>query len=228
MHLELNQVQFFVIPLDDYGEDQFFGYLSPDEKSRQQRIKHFPTCKEFVVTRGVLRFLLGEYLHCHPAEVKFAYTAKGKPFLPTSSLQFNVSHSYGVAIFAFTLDFPLGVDVEYCSRIVAWERLLDRYFTASEQQWIQQFPSCEQKGRFWQLWTLKEALLKATGEGLSGGLDQFSIVEYLTDNSSLWQFYTEQVLPDYRGSIVVEHHITPRWERMSLGELTRRELGVRD
>ncbi|PYT96189.1 MAG: phosphopantetheine-protein transferase, partial [Acidobacteria bacterium] len=95
---------------------EFQSTLAVDERARADRY-FFPVDRtRFVITRGVLRELLSRYLGCAPREIQFEYTLLGKPFLRSEfvhqPIRFNVSHSHGLALFAFGLGRDLGVDVE--------------------------------------------------------------------------------------------------------------------
>src|SRR5689334_2784137 len=82
----------------------FFATLAPDEKNRAARF-HFQKDREhFIAARGLLRRLLSGYLKVKPHDLAFGYSAHGKPFLlgeQAGGLRFNVSHSHGLALFAF-------------------------------------------------------------------------------------------------------------------------------
>src|SRR5256885_7446764 len=89
--------------------------LSRDEQERMARFRFETDRDNFSFCRGMLRILLGSYLGTPPAELSFAYSAHGKPSLAVSSrhLEFNVSHSHGIVLFAFTREGRVGVDVEH-------------------------------------------------------------------------------------------------------------------
>src|SRR5947209_1164927 len=93
-----------------------FSLLSPDERDRAAAF-HFQEDREcFIVARGVLRSILGRYLHLEPAQLRFAYNKYGKPALMGTSevtrLCFNLSHSGGLALYAFNWDRHVGLDIE--------------------------------------------------------------------------------------------------------------------
>jgi 4'-phosphopantetheinyl transferase len=86
---------------------------------------------------------------------------------------FNLSHSDGMAIFSKVVGGDVGVDVEYLGRPAPLE-LAHHYFSPLEVRELEQCAPQDRPTRFWSLWTLKEAYIKATGDGLSAELDQFS------------------------------------------------------
>ncbi|HET9033276.1 MAG TPA: 4'-phosphopantetheinyl transferase superfamily protein [Dokdonella sp.] len=99
----------------------------------------------------------------------------GKPFVADSNYpHFNMSHSSDSVMFAFSRDHEVGVDIEKTSfrrRFSALE-LAERFFTAEEFARLAALDEPAQNVAFVQLWTCKEAVLKALGHGLSFGLDR--------------------------------------------------------
>ncbi|NJN62368.1 MAG: hypothetical protein HC795_13305 [Coleofasciculaceae cyanobacterium RL_1_1] len=92
-------------------------WLSDDERDRADRYRQPRDRQQFVITRGLLRQRLGDYLECPPELLRFYYGSHGKPeldpaFQPDRSLWFNTSHSGGVALLAFSWDGAIGVDLE--------------------------------------------------------------------------------------------------------------------
>ena len=157
--------------------------LSKDEINRANRFRFQQHRDRFIVGRGILRELLANYLR---DRVIFEYSLRGKPqlasFLNQDSLQFNVSHSQDLAIYGFNYQRIIGVDLEYIKDNIDYKQLAKRFFTTQELQLIHSYPTSEQKTIFFQLWTAKEAYLKATGEGLAGSLDT---IEFTLDNNSV-------------------------------------------
>ena len=96
---------------------QLANFLSADEVERANRFRFPQHCKRFIVARGILRQLLGNYLKVDPQDLIFTYGEQGKPLLTakvkSDSLEFNISHSQEYALFGFTLNHSLGVDLEY-------------------------------------------------------------------------------------------------------------------
>jgi 4'-phosphopantetheinyl transferase len=123
--------------------------------------------------------LLGQYLGLEPAHLRFCYGPQGKPTLESSAdsvsvvstvvstVQFNLSHSQGLALYAITRQAPIGIDLEYCQPLEL-DTIAKSYFSSREYAQLSALPPWEQRTAFFQLWTCKEAYLKATGQGLSG------------------------------------------------------------
>ncbi len=158
---------------------QLEAILSPDEKARADRFHFANDRNRFIVARGLLRELLGTYLHQPPATLEFSYGKHGKPALAgahaSSGLSFNLSHSSALAVYAFAGKRNLGVDVEHIQRENAGEDIARRYFSAREVNDLRTLPPEARVEGFFHCWTRKEAYLKATGMGLQIPLDSFAV-----------------------------------------------------
>jgi 4'-phosphopantetheinyl transferase len=154
-------------------ENEYLALFNAEERLRAARF-HFPLHRRrFIAARGMLRELLGRYLNVEPAQVNFSYQERGKPFLADTTLQFNVSHSHDLAVFAFTLFSAVGVDVEK-TEMKFNDSVAKRYFHALEYSQLHSLPEAEQAREFFRIWSRKEALIKAIGEGVYFSLSSFS------------------------------------------------------
>lgn len=148
--------------------------LSEDEKSRANRFRFPQHKRRFIAARAILREILANYLQINSDALRFEYSDRGKPRLAksmeASSWQFNVSHSQELALYGFTCHKRIGVDVEYLRSMDDAAKIAERFFSAQESQLIANLSGEQQKQVFFQLWTAKEAYLKAIGEGLAGSL----------------------------------------------------------
>ena len=171
-----------------------WAYLSPAEQQRARELHLDKVKRSYVAARFFLRQVLAAYLQCAPLEVKYIYGAHGKPGLAidcaakarsSRPLQFNLSHS-GDSLLCAVSSQPLGVDIECMARKLEVMPLATRFFSAIEVASLQ-----AQAGRavdkpamhasFMRIWTLKEAFVKAIGEGLSFPLHKFA-VEYVPES----------------------------------------------
>ena len=150
------------------------AWLSADEKDRAARFYFEPDRNRFVAARALLRDLLGRYLGLDPAALVFGYGPRGKPSL-AGGLRFNVSHSGGLALLAFSEDRELGVDVEQERPVPEAESIAERYFSPGEGRELGRQPAAERPQAFFRCWTRKEAFIKATGDGLSRPLGDFEV-----------------------------------------------------
>jgi 4'-phosphopantetheinyl transferase len=129
--------------------------------------------------RGILREILARYLGTPSSDFRFCQNAHGKPALSPGSglvdLRFNISHSHGLALFAFTLGREVGVDVEYILPSRSEGRLAERFFSPREVVALRSLPDSAQPEAFFHCWTRKEAYIKARGGGLSISLASFTV-----------------------------------------------------
>ena len=165
------------------------------------------TSAVFVVARGVLRTLLGQYLECDPRGIQFLYTQHGKPYLANSDLHFNVSHSDEMAVYAFTRQAQIGVDIEKVENIFKHD-VAQRFFSNKEYELLTALDGFTQQRGFYRIWSRKEALIKAVGEGLHIPLASFSVsledieeLKFPAENS--WHLQSFNVDPAYEAAFAV-------------------------
>jgi 4'-phosphopantetheinyl transferase len=152
--------------------------LSQDEHQRAQQFYFERDRCQFVVARGLLRALVGQYLQVAPSTINFNYGPHGKPELPrghNDALHFNLSHSHGLAVFAFAWEREVGIDIEYMRPLEDLESIAQQFFSEQEQFILQNLPTPLKQQGFYNCWTRKEAYIKATGMGLSQPLDEFAV-----------------------------------------------------
>lgn len=151
--------------------------LAADEIARAVRF-HFDTHRRcYIRTRAAIRVLLAERLSIDPRDVVFKYGARGKPALdlPETSIEFNVSHSGDMAVFALTSGCLAGIDVEHIRPMESMQQIASRFFCREEAEELSATPREQQTSAFFRCWTRKEAYIKAVGEGLHAPLDRFRV-----------------------------------------------------
>ena len=152
--------------------------LTADERARAERFFFDVHRRRFTVARGVLRHVLGRYLGVRPEALRFDYGPQGKPLLRRpagTALRFNVSHSGALALIAVTAERDLGVDVERVDPERAAVKIAERFFAPEEVAVFRSLPEEQREEGFFNAWTRKEAYMKATGRGLTLGLDRFVV-----------------------------------------------------
>ncbi len=196
---------------------RFEALLSPEEAERYGRFGHERTRREFLLARGLTRTVLASYTGMAPSELRFQADAFGKPTLcaPAGNppLHFNISHSHGVIVCAATLGRQVGIDVEDAGRRLEYLDLAERYFAPAEVAHLHGLPEGDRRAAFFAIWTLKEAFVKAIGQGLSFALDSFA---FELDGDRLlrfrppaalpgrWQFFQFEPTAQHRGALVVQ------------------------
>ncbi len=204
-------------------EDLFLSYLSIDEISRAERF-HFPIHRErFIAARGMLRKLLGEYLNLEPNVITFSYNANGKPFLENTNIEFNISHSNDIAVYAFTQSSPIGVDIEKAKETYE-DAVAKRYFSEEEYADLNAMPDSEKAQTFYRIWSRKEAVIKALGKGIIYPLSSFSVPVVdsyeplrLTVEGAEWHLQSMQIDENYQSAFVTQQVVKKVLQRKCKG-----------
>jgi len=152
--------------------------LDTDERARADRF-HFERDRIiYTAAHWLLRSALAEAGGRPAAAWRFATGPHGKPridpALGQDTLSFNLSHTKGLVACAITLETELGIDVELMDPRRSELDIAEHYFSAAEVELLRAMPAARKTHTFFRLWTLKEALIKTTGEGLERALDSFS------------------------------------------------------
>jgi 4'-phosphopantetheinyl transferase len=190
-----SQAHVWIADLVKQGQNFLRGFLSPSEKIRADKF-HFQKDRDsYEKAKGILRFLLGRYLNLPPANIQISITNLGKPYVSElvngQALSFNLSHSGGVAVYAFALDHPVGIDVEVIRPIPDLDQLAARFFTENERNSLQAIEPGARTKPFLQYWTRKEAYLKAIGLGLSISPEEVDVASLLIPSPQLTTFHPQ-------------------------------------
>ena len=167
----------FDLSVSDLVLRRFRETLSEKELARADRFRFSHLRRRFVAGRGALRVILAEYLSTEPERVPFSYSSHGKPFVaePHRHIEFNVSHSHDLMVAAICREWPLGVDIEKEDPKFHALEIAERFFCESERDEIARKGKEDGLRVFFQFWTAKEAVLKATSLGLSLELSKLEI-----------------------------------------------------
>jgi 4'-phosphopantetheinyl transferase len=152
------------------------NYLSADERERLQGIKVESAAIRFLLTRATLRMLLGQRVGLEPRRISLCYGASGKPELTSPGPAFNVSHTEGWGLVALLPQGALGVDVEKYNEGHRLDAIARRRFSSQECDAVLSIADEQERLRaFFDIWTAKEACVKALGTGLGSTLNRFSV-----------------------------------------------------
>jgi len=153
--------------------------LSGTERQRASRFTFDCDRRRFTVARGQLRRLLSTRLGTQPEAIEFVYGVHGKPSLAQrcaeSDLHFNVSHSDDIAVYAFSVEHEVGVDIESIRVMRDAEDIAASFFSPNENDAYLALDPNERPVGFFNCWTRKEAFIKALGDGLCQPLDSFDV-----------------------------------------------------
>ena len=181
-------------PFADYGQASVFhvdlkpdrdretsatAWLDASEKARWRRIRNARSRREFVLCRAALRDILRARLDCPNRQLSFEETGNDKPLARVrgepAPLNFNVSHSGPHGLIAVVPEGRVGIDVEDRSPCRDIDGVASLTFTPAEQAELAAAEGIRKTEFFYRIWTLKEALIKALGTGLSLNPARFEI-----------------------------------------------------
>jgi 4'-phosphopantetheinyl transferase len=219
--LEAGEIHIWYATLTD-PEPSYERLLSTDEKERDSHFIFQRDKNRFIMRHGILRTLLGTYLDITPDRIRLQHGKNGKPSLMDSygvkQVNFSLSHSEDTAVFAFSNQCELGIDIEKIRNIPEMEKIFEQYFSAKEHETFRLLTKNKRREAFFNCWTRKEAYIKATGNGLYTPLDSFDVslvpgeparllrVEGNPDNVFPWSMYSIEDIPGFKGALAFKGH----------------------
>jgi 4'-phosphopantetheinyl transferase len=160
------------IPPSSQAITRLENLLTPEELDYANRFVHVLDKCRFVVGRGFLRILAAKYSQQLPQNVQISIGKHGKPkLINTPGIQANISHAGHWLLLVFgrgSEQEPVGIDIEFMNQLFDYQEISKTIFTPSEHQALAN--SASPLPFFYKIWTRKEALLKATGTGISDDL----------------------------------------------------------
>jgi 4'-phosphopantetheinyl transferase len=205
----------FGLNVSDLAFRRFREMLVETEVLRAESFRFPDLRRRFVAARGALRSILAGYLSIDPRELAFSYGPHGKPAVRNSpaGIQFNLSHSYDLMVAAVCRSEFIGVDIERENPEFPTRDIAGRYFCEREKNEIARADQRNGLGTFFQLWTAKEAVTKATALGLSLelskveiGLDPLRVLALeapATPAAADWRLYSFSPGENFRGTLAV-------------------------
>ena len=152
-------------------EAEAFEWLDDGERSRWQRFQSLAARRRFTLCRAALRAVLCRHIICTNESLAFVATKHGKPFAEVGgnpvAASFNVGHSGRHGLVAVAHHGQLGVDLEDRAPRRNLDGLIKAVFSPDEQAGFEHLVESQKLQMFFRLWTLKEALAKACGKGIS-------------------------------------------------------------
>jgi 4'-phosphopantetheinyl transferase len=182
--------------------------VTRSERERARAMRRPAAERTWLVARALVRFVLAVHTGIAPRALRFRRERHGKPALAgpdAGGLSFSLSHTEGL-VACLVARVEAGVDVERLRRPVSVMSVARRFFTTAEVRDLRAFPRVYRRQRFLQLWTLKEAYLKARGVGLAGGLDSLSVfisggdpveTRMTDDDPDVWQLGLPDISNDH-------------------------------
>lgn len=227
MNLDSQNIDIWVVDIKDFAYEDLLsltsGWLSKQDRQRVERFQFQEHKKQLFMGRYLLRTVLSRYGDFSAGDWRFENNRYGKPFIASAQLEkmskplfFNLSHSQNKLVLAIGRHEFLGIDIEYGLRPRRVEKIAKRYFSSSEIAGFDVLEKEQVQRRFYDLWSLKEAYIKACGMGLAIPLDHFSFnfdgknkVEIKfdkqrADDPGLWQFWQVDSEPGYHLSLALK------------------------
>lgn len=208
--------------------------LTADERARLERFRFERDRDVALASRALQRLALSRCAPVEPTAWRFATTTHGRPEIvapphaPGRVIRFNVANTLGLVVCAVTIGRDVGVDVESWRDDAPYD-IVDSHFASTEQAALRALPPEQHARRFTELWTLKEAYIKARGHGLALPLDRFwfdlageaprlAIDPELADDAASWQVALWSPTPRHCAALCVRRRdepplaIEPRWD----------------
>ncbi|KQS32324.1 4'-phosphopantetheinyl transferase superfamily protein [Pedobacter sp. Leaf194] len=175
-HTLLNKdcVNIFKISIDSYQaiKDISKLILTDDELKKEERFIQENDRKRYITGKVYSKLLVAKMLNKDPADVHFEYNRYKKPYI--NGIHFNISHSGDCVMLAISTGV-VGIDIEHIDPNLNYDELSKQCFSEAEINMITDLDI------FYLFWTRKEALLKATGEGLTDDLPAINCTEALVE-----------------------------------------------
>jgi len=193
------------IPLYKHQTAHFLNLLQPDEIARANRYVQEKDRARFIISRAALRVIVSRYIDQPARDISFGSGPNKKPFIVGADLRYNVSHSANWVLIAIAKT-DVGVDTETIDSSFKFQSILEDYFSPAEISFIDGSPE-----NFFLLWTRKEALTKATAQGLDENLKHIPSLDgmHITNTNILktsknWLVKSFKTDAENRASIVCE------------------------
>ncbi|MDD9303822.1 MAG: 4'-phosphopantetheinyl transferase superfamily protein [Desulfobacter sp.] len=182
--LDSDQVHLFYVKADKINDTallkEYESVLSREEREKVGRYRFEKDRHLSLVSRALVRYLLSAYTGRAPEYFSFFCNSFGKPAILKEQadrlgldIKFNLSHTPGAVVLGLGITHEIGVDVEQVDRSISLG-VADRFFSKKEAEMVRQYSGSRRHQILFDIWTLKEAYIKARAKGLSIPLDSFS------------------------------------------------------
>jgi 4'-phosphopantetheinyl transferase len=151
-------------------------HLSPYEIERANNLKFKIDQEHFILRHYLLRLILSKYYNCQPREIRFKYNSFKKPFVESkrsNEIKFNMSSSDDFIIIGLCRNKDIGIDIEKVRQTDNFELIALDNFSNPELEYLNN--ESDKTTAFFNIWTRKEAFIKAVGTGIYFPLKSFSV-----------------------------------------------------
>ena len=204
-------------PAEDSAIGQWRGCLDEAEHAQAARFHFHADRLTYIAAHWLVRQALASVDGLPAADWRFVVEKHGKPVIDPAldrpDLRFNLSHTRGFVACAVSLGIPVGIDVEALSRATTGLDIAEQFFSRSELSILRAVDEDQRSTTFLRFWTLKEAFIKATGEGLYRPLESFSFsldpvsiaFDAGVDDASSWKFFELRPTPRHLLALALRH-----------------------
>ena len=221
---KVNRVFIFIVNLasdmSDISKSTHWEYLSVKEKIQANNYYTKSLSDKYVISHGILRHILGYYTKQYPQDIEFIHNQYGKPLLKNSNIHFNMSHSHNIVSYIIASNYMVGIDIERHDNNLNIPELSSLVLTMEESRYLSGLNSKEKFELFYHLWTKKESLIKANGQGLTYPINTIEAMSvssgetiFLTNEKNAlqqeqeWYYYELETPKNYSGAIAIENKI---------------------
>lgn len=189
--------------------------ISPEEKQKAAGFKKPDDSRRYILRHGIVRVILGHYIHEDPEKIQFVRSNNGKPVLDPegefSDVRFSLSTTDEMVCVGITRNQEIGLDIVKTNHHPYLSEIEHYLFTPGERRWIEHTIPDQRSLQFFRIWSLKESLLKATGSDIS--IMRQADVSGIITEKVLNGFYTIQLCKNnfqyfiYESDCGVGHHL---------------------
>ena len=215
-----NAIFVYSVNLTNYKQSTplFWECLSIKERIQAKQYYTSDLSDCYIISHGVLRYILSYYINKLPQDIEFINNEYGKPFVKNNNIQFNMSHAHDMVSYIVSLDYKVGIDIEFHDSTIDFHELADLVFTPKEHEFITKLDSQNTKTKLkflYNLWTIKESLIKASGRGLSYPINTIEAMALSPGAQVLlncdynkykqeWYYFPLELNEGYSGAIAIE------------------------
>jgi 4'-phosphopantetheinyl transferase len=162
-------------------------FLSQQERDKSSDFLKPADAERYILRHGMLRYILSTYTDTDPGLLPLVNDIQGKPALRPHSafhdISFSLSHADQVVSVGIVPNHSIGVDIVKTDPGYPFHEIIEYLFTPGEKECIQRIAPDLRYRMFFRIWALKEAIVKATGEGIRL-MNSTDVTSFIEDPSS--------------------------------------------
>ena len=202
-----NEIYLYTMSLSSSRHDilNLVTCLTSQERDQANSYYTKELSEDYVISHSTLRQVLSHHTKTHPYDIEFFIGKYGKPYLKNNqqNIEFNMSHSKDILCIVVTKDEEIGVDIEFKDSSINIEELQNLVFSTQETKYINSLESRAQKRDcFYNLWTLKESMVKAIGLGLSYPINQINLIDEALNIKNSHIIKTTEPIHEHKLSLI--------------------------